>query len=359
MAQKNPGKRVAVIALALLALAVLVALLLVRCPPGTRPEAPPPELSAPSRSPDSMETDTAAPRQQPVPTQRPPVKKPGKSPPETTLTDTTAMRKKDTAAAFDPCSADTVGPWVYPDPSGGLHRGAVAVVLQSSKPCRIEWRRSTDSQWREYRPSESIPVTGSQTLLFKAVDSCGNEMAAREENYEIAARDTVRHCPAGMELIAIAGTKFCIDKYEWPNMKGTRPKAFISVYNAMDSCFSIGKRLCSADEWILACSGPYAWRYTYGSLYEPYACVTADTTAHPSGNKSECRGYFDVYDMSGNLAEWTSTRSAKNRQFYNVMGGFWESGVQSTCQDSRYSYFPQNRHNPVGFRCCADTLENR
>jgi formylglycine-generating enzyme required for sulfatase activity len=61
--------------------------------------------------------------------------------------------------------------------------------------------------------------------------------------------------------------------------------------------------------------------------------------------------------MAGNLAEWTSTRSSKNDRFYNVMGGFWESGPQSTCFDKRYSYFPQNRHNPVGFRCCSEPLE--
>jgi hypothetical protein len=37
-----------------------------------------------------------------------------------------------------------------------------------------------------------------------------------------------------------------------------------------------------------------------------------------------------------------------------VMGGFWQSGPRSGCFDIRYSYFPQNRHNPVGFRCCKD-----
>ncbi|HAJ79773.1 MAG TPA: hypothetical protein DCO75_08365, partial [Fibrobacteres bacterium] len=72
------------------------------------------------------------------------------------------------------------------------------------------------------------------------------------------------------------------------------------------------------------------------------------------GKKPECRGYFGVFDMSGNLAEWTGTKSGKNSRFYNVMGGFWESGPQSGCFDARYSYFPQNRHNPVGFRCCSN-----
>jgi formylglycine-generating enzyme required for sulfatase activity len=58
--------------------------------------------------------------------------------------------------------------------------------------------------------------------------------------------------------------------------------------------------------------------------------------------------------MSGNLLEWTGTVSRGNPGFYNVLGGFWQSGVRSSCFDIRSSYFPQNRQNPVGFRCCKD-----
>ena len=61
--------------------------------------------------------------------------------------------------------------------------------------------------------------------------------------------------------------------------------------------------------------------------------------------------------MSGNLLEWTSTRAAENGTFTYAMGGFWESGPKSACGDKRYSYYPQNRHNPVGFRCCGDLPE--
>jgi formylglycine-generating enzyme required for sulfatase activity len=58
--------------------------------------------------------------------------------------------------------------------------------------------------------------------------------------------------------------------------------------------------------------------------------------------------------MSGNLAEWTSTQAKRNSRYYNVMGGYWESGPASGCYATRYGYYPQNRHNPVGFRCCKD-----
>jgi formylglycine-generating enzyme required for sulfatase activity len=135
---------------------------------------------------------------------------------------------------------------------------------------------------------------------------------------------------------------------------GRKPKSNISLYQAKDSCVIVGKTLCTTKEWTFACQGGKNRNYPYGNKYEPMACNTRDTTVYKSGSFPECRGYFEVYDMSGNLAEWTDTRSSKNSDFYNVMGGFWKSGSQSSCTKARYSYYPQNYHNPVGFRCCKE-----
>jgi hypothetical protein len=251
------------------------------------------------------------------------------------------------------CAGDTVKPWVYPDPSGGLHRKAISVTFAATKPCTIEWKADSTAPWIVYK-GESIPVKTTMTLFFRGKDTCGNSMEPREEFYELKSEETARFCPEGMEFILAGETRFCIDRYEWPNKKGTVPRSFISIYQATDSCVSVGRHLCTSDEWTLACTGPYGWRYPYAAVYEPHACVTQDTAPRPSGSRPECRGYFDVYDMAGNLAEWTNTKSSRNPQFYNVKGGFWESGPRSGCFDVRYSYYPQNRHNPVGFRCCKE-----
>jgi hypothetical protein len=251
------------------------------------------------------------------------------------------------------CAGDTLAPWVYPEPSGGLHRGTVALVFVANKSCDISWRFEPDTLWQVWSGTP-VAVERTANLAFKAIDRCGRVMATRVEYYEITDERTDSLCPQDMELIKIGATQFCIDRYEWPNRKGALPQSYISQYQARDSCFTAGKRLCSSEEWSLACSGPYSWNYPYGQEYERYACVTHDTTVRPSGSKPECRAFFGVFDMSGNLLEWTSTPSKDNPQFFNVMGGFWQSGPRSGCFDIRYSYFPQNRHNPVGFRCCKD-----
>jgi hypothetical protein len=269
------------------------------------------------------------------------------------VADSAGVGEGDSAvAAVVPCGSDTVPPWVYPDPSGGLHRRVVQVEFVADGPCEIEWTLRKGA-WKEY-DGRWIEIAETATLRYRAVDSCGNRMGEHAERYEIRRFKGSRRCPDGMELIEIGQTAFCIDRYEWPNRKGRRPSAFVSLYQAMDSCMSVEKRLCTMDEWKLACSGPYSWPYPYGQRFEPRACTTHDSAVAVSGSRPECRGYFDVFDMSGNLLEWTSTRSTADSKFFNVMGGFWESGPQSGCFHVRYSYFPQNRHNPVGFRCCRD-----
>ncbi|MBD3345956.1 MAG: SUMF1/EgtB/PvdO family nonheme iron enzyme [Chitinivibrionales bacterium] len=292
------------------------------------------------------ETKESAPR----PEQTPP---PVIEAPDTAVTADTTDTTEVTAARPDSCLQDTIAPWVYPDPSGGLHRQKIEVALHATKPCLIEWKFEEEEEWKEYT-GDAIPIDSTTTLHYRGVDSCGNQMLPTKKRYEIILSTPSQYCPEDMEYIEVGTVQFCIDRYEWPNKRGVKPRSYISVYHAMDSCFSIGKRLCSMDEWLIACSGPYSWKYPYSQKYAPNACVTRDTTARKSGSKRECRGYFDVYDMSGNLAEWTSTRSTKDRHFYNVMGGFWKSGIESACHSKRYSYFPQNQHNPVGFRCCAD-----
>ncbi|MDR3011660.1 MAG: SUMF1/EgtB/PvdO family nonheme iron enzyme [Chitinispirillales bacterium] len=258
----------------------------------------------------------------------------------------------------DPCARDTTALWVYADPSGGLHRGPVSVRFLPNKKSKIEW--SLDGrEWNIYDDSRPIAISSDATLHYRAEDDCGRRMDARVKRYVFDLVDRTGRCPQDMEYVSVGNREFCIDAYKWPNRRDVMPTAFVSLFQAMDSCFSVRKRLCTSDEWTMACAGPEGLRYPYGNVYDGNACVTRDTIALRSGRMPECRSHFGVFDMSGNLAEWTSTPAPQDRSFYNVMGGFWASGAQSRCADARYSYFPQNRHNPVGFRCCRDAAPSQ
>lgn len=251
------------------------------------------------------------------------------------------------------CGGDTSALWVYPDPSGGLHRRKVDVLFHANRPAVVHYRFQEDTGWTKYT-GDPVVISATTTLHFDAIDSCGTVMEHRSEYYEIETARSSALCAKDMEQVQVGEMNFCIDRYEWPNRRGAIPRSYVSLYQAMDSCFSVGKRLCTVEEWAVACSGPYSWKYPYGQSYEPYACGTHDSVVAPSGSRPECRSFFGLFDMAGNLLEWTSTKAVENSSFYYVTGGFWESGPKSGCHDKRYSYYPQNRHNPVGFRCCSD-----
>jgi hypothetical protein len=251
-----------------------------------------------------------------------------------------------------PCS-DTTAPWVYPDPSGGLHYGETEIKFSSTKACSIFYSFDTTKEFSIYQ-KEKITIKNSSTLFYRAVDSCGNQFELNSKKYTIQ-KEPIGHCPVGMVGVVVDDKSFCIDKYEWPNKEGGKPQSNVTLAQAMDSCFTAGKRLCSALEWESACSGTYNWRYPYGDKYSQKACVTQGKKRRKSGDAGECRSWNAAYDMVGNLAEWTSTKAPEDKGFNIVKGGFWESGSRGSCNSSRYSYYPQNHHNPVGFRCCKDS----
>ncbi len=247
---------------------------------------------------------------------------------------------------------DTVAPWIYPDPTGGLYYAPVKISFVVSEPCSIYVRFSGESKFRVWNKSP-FTLAVNEELFFYGVDSVGNRSVIKSKKYVFEKDPAAGDCPEGMSFIN-SGDGFCIDKFEWPNKKGAKPISNVSFSEASDSCFSKGKRLCTSSEWESACEGKYNWNYPYGSTYEQHGCVTQESSRKKSGEFGECRGWYAVHDMVGNLAEWTSTPAVQDKHFYIVKGGFWESGKGADCRVERYSYYPQNRHNPVGFRCCRE-----
>jgi formylglycine-generating enzyme required for sulfatase activity len=193
-------------------------------------------------------------------------------------------------------------------------------------------------------------------LRFYALDTTGNLAQTKTEEYDI---DIERKNPCGKEMVWVqTGVEgYCIDRYEWPNRKKTLPQAFVTLYGAVDSCLSVGKRLCTSQEWYFACSGSMNRAYSYGDIYEYRACNTRTKTVAHSGTFPECRSYNGAMDMNGNLREWTYTKAPENSRFYKVQGGFWESHSNSACDEYQYSFYPQNSHLSVGFRCCKSIRE--
>ncbi|MBX2812852.1 MAG: protein kinase [Myxococcales bacterium] len=154
--------------------------------------------------------------------------------------------------------------------------------------------------------------------------------------------------------VEVAG--FCVDYYEYPNGRGREPATKVTFEAAKARCRRRGKRLCSEEEWEKACKGPGGLKYPYGNTWNPEDCNTltsegASPTVAGSGSFRSCRSGYNVYDLVGNVAEWTTTVKAGG---YVVKGGdFRRLGRESRCS-SRMTIKSFEAQVYLGFRCCSE-----
>ena len=148
---------------------------------------------------------------------------------------------------------------------------------------------------------------------------------------------------------------FCVDYYEYPNGRGLTPKTKVSFKTAVSRCKRKGKRLCSEEEWEKACKGKAGTRYPYGNQWDPARCNTeddegSDREVAKSGTFRKCYSGYRVFDLSGNVAEWTSTAWGSG---YVVKGGnSSRPGYDSRCA-ARKKKKAGTSAEGLGFRCCA------
>jgi eukaryotic-like serine/threonine-protein kinase len=157
---------------------------------------------------------------------------------------------------------------------------------------------------------------------------------------------------------------YCIDLYEYPNVKGELPWVYVGWKPAKQACASRGRRLCSEDEWVRACGGDEGWLYPYGDEFEPERC---NDTVDPVGDESQkagggafpdCVSPHGVYDMEGNVSEWVDAVHELDPERARIVRGgtMWIAVYGHGCM-SRHSHHENGpTHGDDGFRCCMDPL---
>lgn len=237
--------------------------------------------------------------------------------------------------------------WSFLPPSGAYLEKELELSLNCAKEsCTFEKKNET-GEWVPWSNKNKVKLPFN--FEIRALDSVGNT-SSQVVKYELSRN---LGCKKGMVRISSGTKDFCVDRYEWPNQKGEKPVQMVNQSKAVEMCASASKRLCSSSEWKTACKGKKMKRFSYGISYNSSACVTRDSHERRSGTKSMCRNFEGVYDMNGNLWEWTSTESSKKGK-YDVVGGHYKSTSRSSCDENKYSFFPQNQYPSVGFRCCSE-----
>jgi len=122
-----------------------------------------------------------------------------------------------------------------------------------------------------------------------------------------------------------------------------------------------GYRLCSLAELTLACRGGGDTDYPYGDVYEPTTCNGVDEGmpgAQATGALASCVSAPEaVFDLSGNVAEWTTSQTnvaASPNRIFALSGGSYlspEDGLACTIDLTPRALETTLLPN-IGFRCC-------
>ncbi|KAJ8342189.1 hypothetical protein SKAU_G00321170 [Synaphobranchus kaupii] len=155
------------------------------------------------------------------------------------------------------------------------------------------------------------------------------------------------------------------------------PVVQVSWKDAQAFCSWRGKRLPSEEEWELAARGGLEGRtYPWGNRFQtnrsnlwqgkfPEEDTAEDgyhgispVTAFPPQNS------YGLYDMMGNVWEWTSSRFPGTQAMYVLRGGSWIDTANGSANHrarvtTRMGNTPDSASDNLGFRCAAGSAKKK
>lgn len=168
---------------------------------------------------------------------------------------------------------------------------------------------------------------------------------------------------------------YCIDRFEYPNKRGSVPYVMASWNDMAANCATEGKRLCKDTEWTFACEGEDMLPYPYGLKRDANICnidhiqrpdfdaskdnMTSEMVSYldqrvPSGSMPQCVSPFGVHDMTGNVDE--SVINSSGHPYRSAeMGGHWVLGARNRCRPKTVVHNESFKYYEIGGRCCKDT----
>jgi formylglycine-generating enzyme len=194
--------------------------------------------------------------------------------------------------------------------------------------------------------------------------------------------------------------------YKAVSRRGVKPQGYISQVIAAKACKNAGKELCKSADWVEACKGASKTQYPYGAQYQPGVCNEHSgllkkglplskedqdpktryrstygqifpndakmlhmhdprINEHADGLKATgiCASKWGpndgdwIYDMVGNLHEWTADDAGGMGKF---RGGYYNEAELnfSGCDYVTTRHGVAHHDYSTGFRCCAPLEKN-
>lgn len=174
-------------------------------------------------------------------------------------------------------------------------------------------------------------------------------------------------------LLRSDGSNYCVDAYEASradattdaagadelskprSLPGRLPWTRITWAGAKAACELRARRLCERDEWLDACDGVAGMggsAFSYGDTLDAEKCNTGGMGVEPGGTHVSCKSLGGVFDLNGNVREWTGNVKASA----SARGGAFRSTATHQCLDgdTEQRTAPDAADVETGFRCCRD-----
>jgi hypothetical protein len=145
---------------------------------------------------------------------------------------------------------------------------------------------------------------------------------------------------------------------------GVMPWTLVNQGQALAACQRIGMRLCTDSEWVAGCKGSQACTadyFPYACSFDANLCNGAERgrgAAVAVGSETMCTtvGANTLYDMSGNVAEWTSQQNGMSgtKKIFILRGGSFNNYQPALrCDSSLLAFAEDYAFLDAGFRCCS------
>ena len=130
------------------------------------------------------------------------------------------------------------------------------------------------------------------------------------------------------------------------------PITGVSWNDAIAFCKWLGVRLPTESEWEYAATGNKKYEYSGSNNLWDYGWFEANSGDGVHSVKTKKPNAFGLYDMSGNVSEWTATPDGSDRV---IKGGSWMSLDDECLITYRDVYDPADCNWEIGFRVVCNS----